>query len=453
MKLNGLLDLGQGLPAIDELAEALATQQSPESPLDVYGAARPYIVASLARVLNRPLVVVTARSVRARQWVDELRIWLPDEVPVYNFADPDALPYERIPWAPETRQRRLEALVGLLSWSGPTPATPLAPVAVASARGLMQMTLPVREMRLALRPVRQGQAFDLDRMLLSWVGLGYESAAVVEAPGQFSRRGGIVDIWPPNVRRPVRIELFGDEIDSLRTFDPSTQRTMERIQETLVGPASEALPRLGERAGERLARLDLACCHPPARVEFEREIEALRNGSGFRNLEWYLPYLYSQPGTLADYLPARKRLADRRGCRRAAGQPGGPGGAGGAIGPRPEGGRAISRPWWPRRTSPGPALAERLTARPVVYFGHTTLGRGGVATRRRWRGSPCHFQRRPALWRTGARHPDRGRDAAAPRGSRRHGQPAGAAPGRTAPRERPCARACRQHPAASRRRG
>ena len=70
----------------------------------------------MARALNQPLVVVTPRSNRARQWVDELRIWLPDEVPVHNFADPDALPYERIPWAPETRQRRLEALVGLLTW-------------------------------------------------------------------------------------------------------------------------------------------------------------------------------------------------------------------------------------------------------------------------------------------------------------------------------------------------
>ena len=141
MKLNGLLDLGQGLPAIDEMAAALAAGQIPAGPLDIYHAARPYVVAALARALNRPLVVITARSVRARQWVDELRVWLPDEVPVHNFADPDALPYERIPWAPETRQRRLEALMGLLSWSSPTPATPYAPVAVASARGLMQMTL------------------------------------------------------------------------------------------------------------------------------------------------------------------------------------------------------------------------------------------------------------------------------------------------------------------------
>ncbi len=377
MKLNGLLELGQGLPAIDELAEALSRGRPPEAPLDIYGAARPYVVASLARALNRPLIVVTARSARARQWVDELRIWLPDEVPVYNFADPDALAYERIPWAPETRQRRLEALVGLLSWSGPTHATPLAPVAVASGRGLMQMTLPVREMRLALRAYRQGQAFDLDRILLNWVGLGYESAAVVEAPGQFSRRGGIVDIWPPNLRRPVRVELFGDEVDSLRTFDPSTQRTLERIQEALVGPASEALPRLGERAGERLATLDLDTCHPPARVEFEREIEGLRNGSGFRNLEWYIPYLYANPGTLADYLPAENAylmvedageflasLADLEGQAEQLGRDLK------AAGDIPA---DVLPPYFT-----GPALAERLAARPVIYFGHTTFSHGGA---------------------------------------------------------------------------
>ncbi len=382
MKLNGLLDLGQGLPAIDEMAAALASGQTPAGPLDIYHAARPYVVAALVRALNRPLVVITARSVRARQWVDELRVWLPDEIPVYNFADPDALPYERIPWAPETRQRRLEALLGLLSWSSPTPATPFAPVAVASARGLMQMTLPVREMRLAMRPLRQGQAFDLDRVLLSWVGLGYDSAAVVEAPGQFSRRGGIVDVWPSNVRRPIRIELFGDEVDSLRTFDPSTQRTMDRIQETAIGPASEALPKLGERARERLAQLDLSTCHPPARTEFEREIDALVSGSGFRNLEWYIPYLYNQPGVLIDYLPVQTAgspgahlivedageflvsLADLEGQAEQLGRDLK------AAGDIPE---VVAAPYLTGR-----ALTERLAARPIVYLGHTTFANGGA---------------------------------------------------------------------------
>ena len=73
-------------------------------------------MAALARQLDRPLLIITPRTNRARQWIDELRTWLPDEFPVHNFADPDALSYERIPWVAETRQRRLEALVGLLTW-------------------------------------------------------------------------------------------------------------------------------------------------------------------------------------------------------------------------------------------------------------------------------------------------------------------------------------------------
>ena len=138
-----------------------------------------------------------------------------------------------------------------------------APIVIASARALMQMTLPLREMRAALRTLRPGQPFDLNRMLASWVGLGYEAAAVVDAPGQFSRRGGIVDIWPPNLRKPLRIEPLGDEVDSLRTFDPSTQRTVARVMEAWIGPASEALPKIGERVAEKLRTLDLAACHPP----------------------------------------------------------------------------------------------------------------------------------------------------------------------------------------------
>ena len=116
MKLNGLLDLGRSLPAFDELAAGLREGRAPAAPLAIYHAARPYLVAALARQLDRPLLIITPRTNRARQWMDELRAWLPDEVPVHNFADPDALSYERIPWVAETRQRRLEALVGLLTW-------------------------------------------------------------------------------------------------------------------------------------------------------------------------------------------------------------------------------------------------------------------------------------------------------------------------------------------------
>ena len=239
----------------------------------------------------------------------------------------------------------------------------------------MQMTLPLREMRAALRTLRPGQPFDLNRMLASWVGLGYEAAAVVDAPGQFSRRGGIVDIWPPNLRKPLRIELFGDEVDSLRTFDPSTQRTLARVMEAWIGPASEALPKIGERVAEKLRTLDLAACHPPARIEFEREIEQLVSGSGCRNLEWYIPYLYSQPGCLTDYLPAAANpwlIVEDAGELMAAlsdleGQAEQLARDLHAAGDVPA---VLARPYLAAEV-----LRERLSAHPALFLGHSTFGR------------------------------------------------------------------------------
>ena len=239
----------------------------------------------------------------------------------------------------------------------------------------MQMTLPSREMRAALRTMRPGQPFDLNRMLGSWVGLGYEAAAVVDAPGQFSRRGGIVDIWPPNLRKPLRIELFGDEVDSLRTFDPSTQRTLARITEAWIGPASEALPKIGERVAEKLRGIDLAACHPPARIEFEREIEQLAQGSGCRNLEWYTPYLYSQPGCLVDYLPAAANpwlIVEDAGELMAAlsdleGQAEQLARDLHAAGDVPT---VLARPYLAAEV-----LRERLSAHPALFLGHSTFGR------------------------------------------------------------------------------
>ncbi len=141
----------------------------------------------------------------------------------------------------------------------------------------MQMTLPVREMRAALRPMRQGQPFDLNRMLAAWVGLGYEA----RRPGRGARaiqparrHRGYLAAQPA---QPVRIELFGDEVDSLRTFDPSTQRTLARVEQALVGPASEALPKLGERGSRRgCAGSTWRACHPPARNRVRARDRAAR---------------------------------------------------------------------------------------------------------------------------------------------------------------------------------
>ncbi len=141
-------------------------------------------------------------------------------------------------------------------------------------------------------------------MLEHWVAHGYHPDTVVEEPGAFSRRGGLVDVFPPNLLQPVRIELFGDEIDSLRIFDPTTQRSEQRIDRFSLAPATEALPRLSSFAAQRVEDFDLSLCHPPARTEYQEDLVNLSEGVFFRGIEFYLPFFYSQSATLLDYLPA-----------------------------------------------------------------------------------------------------------------------------------------------------
>jgi type IV pilus assembly protein PilC len=178
-------------------------------------------------------------------------------------------------------------------------------VIVTSVRALMQQTAPPAPFKRALHTLRRGDVADLRALQTRWLIAGYEHAPVVEAPGQFSRRGGIIDLWPPNEPWPVRIELWGDELDSLRYFDPATQRTLgnHRIDRVLVGPASEALLLNGPDAAERLRQLDYSGCHPPAQLQYEQDIERLAEQNAFRGIELYIPYLYQRPATLLDYLP------------------------------------------------------------------------------------------------------------------------------------------------------
>ncbi len=314
--LSGLLTYLTGLPAFSDLLA-----RRPDEPQALLTSARPYVTAGLRQHGEQALVLLTARSEIANQLAAELESWLPpvDEggPPVYLFAEPEALPYERIAWGGATRQRRLTALAALQSKNG-TP-----PVVVASARALAQMTLPARELRLALRPIKVGGIVRLEQMAVNWAQTGYQAVEVVEEPGTFARRGGIVDIWPPNLPFPVRIDLFGDEVESLRIFEPATQRTIRQVNQVEIGPGGEALSKYGPTAlarlgieGDRLTapenlggdgdtqsplvdpKLLLAI-----REELRREVEHLAQGESFHGIEWYLPYFYDQPATLLDYLP------------------------------------------------------------------------------------------------------------------------------------------------------
>jgi transcription-repair coupling factor (superfamily II helicase) len=227
--------------------------------LSLRRAARLPLLAALHSRVAQPILFVTGRADQALLLADELATWAPG-VPRLLFPEPNPLFYENAPWGLTTRRDRLIVLTALAAYHVPGAEIPsIPPIIIAPARALMTRTLPRRDFLKALRTLKPGQVIQPDELLRSWMALGYELVSTVVAPGQFARRGGIMDIWTTADSQPVRLEFFGDEIDTLRRFDPATQRTIQPLQRLPITPAREYLVPPGD---ENLSEFNLPQLHP-----------------------------------------------------------------------------------------------------------------------------------------------------------------------------------------------
>jgi transcription-repair coupling factor (superfamily II helicase) len=305
LQLSGLLPLIYDLRGYDQLSRVvrLAKAEGSDSvSLSIVEAARPYLLAGLRQDLGVPMLVITTRRDRAREIFEQLRIWAPSGQGILLFPEPDVLTYERIPWDKEIAQDRLATLAALVDGEQQTDAPPV--FVVASIRAVLQKTVPRDPFEGHTRQLRVGERIRIGELLTTLRGLGYERTTVVQEAGTFGARGGIVDVLMPDSDRPVRIEFFGDVIESLRVFEASTQRSVESIESAVIMPAREAFP-LSVETDNATRGLDLATCLPEVEEEIQQDLEALREGDTFDTLEFYIPYLYKEAGMLVDYMPAQ----------------------------------------------------------------------------------------------------------------------------------------------------
>lgn len=201
-------------------------------------AARLPVLATIHADLNKPILLLTDRADHALSLFDELGFWV--KSPRYLFAEPNPLFYEQAAWGAMTRRERLHTLTSLAVYHLPLAEKPeSAPVIVASARSLMTRTLPPRDFLKACKKLTVGQTAQPDTLLRGWAQIGYQRFNTVLEPGQFASRGGILDVWPPAEKLPVRLDFFGDQIESIRRFDPASQRTVEKLDAILIIPARE----------------------------------------------------------------------------------------------------------------------------------------------------------------------------------------------------------------------
>jgi len=266
----------------------------PDARLAVVEVARPIAIAALAMLSNRrPLLVACPTGTMARQLHDDLGQFLDDDE-LALFPGWETLPFERVSPNVETMGQRLDVL-----WRLRDPER-MPKVIVAGVRGLLQKLGPDS---LDVEPivVRPGSEVDPDRLAETLVSFGYRREEVVEHRGEFARRGAIVDVYPARADAPVRIDLWGDEVDRLTRFSVNDQRSIEDVTEARIFPARELTPT--DQVRQRATALIES--EPWGREQWER----LAEGHHFDGMESWLPWLVGTTDTLiTDVLPTDAKV-------------------------------------------------------------------------------------------------------------------------------------------------
>ncbi len=308
MPLTGLISLLGAQPWLQRHLRNLDAPAA-RSTLTIHPDHQPIYLAALWQLQHRPVVVIAPRLDDARRLHDQLLTYLGDDAPVFLLPEPEVLPFERLSVDARTGNQRLVALASLAAAQDDPDGAP-PPLVVASVSASLRLTIPAS---LVLGrhpsfenagPLTKGHRLrSLDDTLAAWVQLGYRREPQVESPGSFSLRGGILDVFPPNADLPYRIELWDDEIDTIRRFDPETQRSIADADSLNVIAAAEQLTDLCDPAmfDQRRSRIDLSPCSGPSVARFQEELSNLLTDPNPEVLSFYNGLLNSH--TLADYIP------------------------------------------------------------------------------------------------------------------------------------------------------
>ena len=272
-----------------------------------HGSARALLVAEAARSHEGLVVVVTRDTQRAHALEDELRIFA-GTLPVLHFPDWETLPYDVFSPHPDIVSQRVATLYQL-------PGVKRG-VLVVPAATLMQRIAPRAHIAGTGLMLRKGQKLDLAAEQRRLEACGYRHVPQVAEPGDFAVRGALIDIYPMGAGEPYRIELFDDEVESIRSFDPETQRSQQQVEKVELLPARE-FPVTDEAAKDFRNRL---------RERFPIDVrrcplyQDMKEGVTPGGIEYYLPLFFETTATLFDYLGEDAMFVLGEGAREASEQ-------------------------------------------------------------------------------------------------------------------------------------
>ena len=253
-----------------------------------------WTIARVARTHAGPLLAVARDNQSAHQLEQDLRTLIghDEALPVLLFPDWETLPYDRFSPHPDIVSQRLAALHRL--------PTLKRGVVVVPVQTLMQRLAPPSHVVGGSFDVKVGQRLDLDAEKRRLEGAGYRNVPQVFDPGDFAVRGGLLDVYPMGADEPYRIELLDDEIESIRAFDPESQRSLDRYASVQMLPGRE-VPLEGDALRRALDTLRDRFDIDTRRSALFQDLKA---GLAPAGIEYYLPLFFAQTATLFDYLDA-----------------------------------------------------------------------------------------------------------------------------------------------------
>ncbi len=264
---------------------------------------------ALASVLqestNRPIIYVTHQLTQAQKVYDDLSSIAQDDHEIFLYPANELLAAEIVSSSPELKAQRLDVIN---QWQKRKQGIMVVPVAA------LKRVLPPKELMEQLEvEIEQGKEYPFEATVNRLISLGYKMVDLVNAPGEVSRRGGIVDIYPLTEAYPIRIEWFDDEVESIRYFDADSQRSEGEIDQVEITPAEEfvlsseqmkeASHRLEKLLSQSLAKLNDEKDQEKLQEKINYDIERLKEGEQFSGIYQYIALCYDRMDSLLDYLP------------------------------------------------------------------------------------------------------------------------------------------------------
>ena len=281
-----------------QLRQAVDEGKTPVLAVGLSAIHKAHLAAALGLDTGRPVLVLTDDDNAANRFAADLRGF--SERDIVQLPSRELVMADVVGVSRGYEQRRLAALDELTE----------AHFAVASVQAAAQRTMPPEALKAAIVSLATGETAPLDELAQSLTRAGYERCVQVEGTGQFSIRGGILDVFPPQAEHPYRVEFWDDEIDSISTFDVGSQRRLEQCECLRCLPCMESIPALVKGGAAGLAKAILALTstrrkkqHADLQANLERDAERLRETGSLPAADKYMPLIYPEMATAFDYLP------------------------------------------------------------------------------------------------------------------------------------------------------